>query len=584
LTIGHETSVIATIAAGLGLAFVFGLIASRLKLPLIIGYIVAGLLIGPATPGFVADPSVAHQLSEIGVSLLMFGVGLHFSLDDLWAVRKVAIPGALIRVVVASILGAAIMRLLDVSWGAGLVFGLALTVSSTVVLLRALAERGEIESANGRIAVGWLIVEDVVTVIALVLLPALAGALGGRAPADNVSVPIELLITLGKITLFAAAMLLVGKRVIPRVLGRVARTGSRELFTVGVLGIALGVAFGAQWLFGVSPALGAFLAGVVIAESDLSYQAGAETLPLQEAFTVLFFVAVGMLFDPAVIVQHPLAVLMALFVVLVGKSLLTAGIILFFRYPVSNALAVSASLAQIGEFSFILVGLAVGLEILSETARNIVVAVAIISIGVNSLILQTVAPIDRWLKRRPKLLYILERPHKGRDLDIAPPAPDLKDHVVMIGYGRVGRIIGEALTANRVKYSVVEIDRYAVDELRAKDIHTVFGDAARPGILARAHIRLARLLVVATPDSSQAQEIIRYARKVNPQIDVCVRTHSFEDEALYASLGVGGVVMGEKELGLELAHYALVASGRTERDADRTVARLRGEPSESWMV
>jgi CPA2 family monovalent cation:H+ antiporter-2 len=304
-------------AAGIGLAFVFGLAAARLRLPLIIGYLAAGLVIGPATPGWAADADVANQLSEIGVILLMFGVGLHFSFSDLWAVRRLAIPGAIIRIQIATFMGAAIVRMIGVSWGAGIIFGVCLSVSSTVVLLRALAERGEVESPHGRIAVGWLIVEDIVTVATLVILPAIAPAFGGRETGAEISLPLAILTTVGKIALFGAAMFIVGKRLIPAALGRVARSGSRELFTLGILATALGVALGAQWVFDVSPALGAFVAGVIISETDLSYQAGAETLPLQETFTVLFFVAVGMLFDPSVLMTAPLPVFLALFMVLI---------------------------------------------------------------------------------------------------------------------------------------------------------------------------------------------------------------------------------------------------------------------------
>lgn len=573
--IGHDSSVIATIAAGLGLAFVFGLIASRLKLPLLVGYLAAGIALGPATPGFVADPDVANQLSEIGVSLLMFGVGLHFSIADLWAVRRVAVPGAIIRIVIASMMGAAVATMWGASWTAGLIFGLCLSVSSTVVMLRALTERDQLDSAYGQIAVGWLIVEDLVTVLALVTLPSIAGVFGGDSSTDGSGVWASLLLTIVKVTVFAVAMLVIGKRVIPRALGRVARTGSRELFTIGVLGIALGVAFGAQWLFDVSPALGAFFAGIIIAESDLSYQAGAETLPMQEAFTVLFFVAAGMLFDPMVLVEQPVLVLLALLIVMVGKTVAAAVLVLLFRYPLATALAVAASLAQIGEFSFVLVGLAVTLDILSETARSTVVAVAILSIALNGVVMRCVPRIDRSLRKRPKLLHFLERPRKGRNAEAAPPTPDLRDHVVMIGYGRVGAVVGEALDSHRIRYCVVEVDRKVVEDLRRKGIHAVFGDAARPGILAHANIRLARLLVVATPDSSQAQEIIQYSQKVNPHIEICARTHSLEDERIYNALGVNHVVMGERELGLQLALYSLVAAGRTETDAERTVARIR---------
>ena len=551
------------------------MVASRFKLPLILGYLVAGVAIGPATPGFVADHGVAMQLSEIGVSLLMFGVGLHFSVRDLLAVRRIAIPGALVQISVATLLGAIVARFWGADFGPGLVFGLCLSVASTVVLLRALAERGQLETANGNIAVGWLIVEDLITVLALVTLPALAASFGGNSGSatEATNVWASLLLTVGKVGLFAVMMFIVGKSLIPRALGRVARTGSRELFTIGVLGIALGVAFGAQALFDISPALGAFFAGVIIAESDLSYQAGAETLPLQEAFTVLFFVSVGMLFDPAVLIENPIPVLLTLLVVMVGKSVAAAVIVLGFRYPVATALTISASLAQIGEFSFILVGLAVNLEILHENARSIVVAVAILSIALNPAIFNTIAPIDRWLKRHPRVLAALERPKRRGD-EIQPPA-GLRNHVVMIGYGRVGAVVGEALQANRIPYTVVEIDRPTIDMLRGQGIPAVFGDAARPGILAHTNIRLARLLVVASPDSSQAQEIIKYAKKVNPRISICARTHTTEDEQTYKRLGVDDVVMGERELGLQLARYALVSAGRTETDAVRTVQRLR---------
>ena len=557
----------------------FGLIAARLNLPLIVGYLAAGLAIGPATPGFVADPSVATQLSEIGVSLLMFGVGLHFSIADLWAVRKVAVPGAIIRIVIASVMGAGVAMMWGASFGAGLIFGLCLSVSSTVVLLRALGERDQLESAFGKIAIGWLIVEDLVTVIALVILPSIASVFGGVSVAEEgANVWIVLLTTVLKVSVFAAAMLVFGKRIIPRILGRVARTGSRELFTIGVLGIALGVAFGAQYLFDISPALGAFFAGIIIAESDLSYQAGAETLPMQEAFTVLFFVAAGMLFDPMVLVEQPVLVLIALLIVMVGKTLTAAILVLLFRHPVATAVAVAASLAQIGEFSFILVGLAVSLEILSETARSTVVAVAILSIALNGVVLRFVPNVDKLLRRNTKILRLLERPRKGRYVDIAPPTPpELRDHVVMIGFGRVGAVVGEALHSNRIPYAVVEMDRMVIDDLRRRNIHAIYGDAARPGILAHANIRLARLLIIATPDNSQAQEIIKYARKVNPDIEICARTHSEDDERIYHDLGVQQIVMGERELGLQMALYSLTASGRTEKDAERTVARIREE-------
>ncbi|HEX6630427.1 MAG TPA: monovalent cation:proton antiporter-2 (CPA2) family protein, partial [Gemmatimonadaceae bacterium] len=372
----HETALIATIATGLGLAFVFGLLATRLRLPPILGYLLAGVAAGPFTPGFVADAGLASQLAELGVILLMFGVGLHFSVADLLAVRRIAIPGAIAQITVATGLGALVSHRWGWSWGTGLVFGLALSVASTVVLLRALEDRGILDSADGRIAVGWLIVEDIVTVLALVLLPALAGPLGGTPPtgaAAQASIAVTLLVTLAQVAGFIAFMLVVGRRVVPWLLGRVVRTGSRELFTLAVLAVALGLAVGAATLFGVSFALGAFFAGVIVSESDFSHEAATNALPLQDAFAVLFFVSVGMLFDPLILLRQPLQVLAVVLIVLVGKSVASLAIVLGFRYPLHTALTISASLAQIGEFSFILAALAVSLGLLSPEAQGLIV-------------------------------------------------------------------------------------------------------------------------------------------------------------------------------------------------------------------
>ncbi|MBX7134158.1 MAG: Kef family K(+) transporter [Fimbriimonadaceae bacterium] len=571
----HETTLIATIAAGIGLAFVFGLIAAKLRLPLLLGYLVAGMAIGPFTPGFVADAGIASQLAEIGVSLLMFGVGLHFSIKDLLAVRKIAIPGAVAQISVATMLGLLLVSYWGWTWGAGIVFGLCLSIASTVVLLRALKERRLVETVNGRIAVGWLIVEDLVTVIALVVLPAISPALGGTA-AENDQTPlwITLAATLGKVTVFVVAMLIIGKKAIPLLLGRVARTGSRELFTLGVLAVALGIAFGAAALFGVSPALGAFFAGVVISESDLSHQAGAEMLPIQEAFTVLFFVSVGMMFDPTVLTQHPIKVVATLFIVLVGKSLASLFIVLLFRYPFATALTISASLAQIGEFSFILVGLGMSLKLVPAEALSIILAVAILSIAVNPLIFSTVEPIDRFLRRFPRILAMLERRTRAQDITVMEEHTS-RDHAVMIGYGRVGATVGRALERENIPYVVVDQDRTIIDSLKERGIPTIFGDASRPGVLSHAGLQHAHMLIVATPAKSQAREIVEYARKINPGIVTCVRTHSYADAKFFEELGVERVVLGELELALEMAHFALLSFDKPVPEVDETIQELR---------
>ena len=399
----HETSLIATIVMGLVLAFAGGFVASKLRLPPLVGYLLAGVAMGPFTPGFVGDEAVASQLAEIGVILLMFGVGLHFSINDLMAVRRIAIPGAIGQIAVATALATGVARLWGWPLGAGLVFGLALSVASTVVLLRALEERRMLDSVNGRIAVGWLIVEDLVTVLALVLLPALAGALGGEQPAAGGEVAggslgATLGLTLGKVALFLGLMLVVGKRVVPWLLQQVARTGSRELFTLSVLATALGIAYGSAELFGVSFALGAFFAGVVLSETDFSHQAAADSLPLQDAFAVLFFVSVGMLFDPSILWRHPLGVLSVLAVILVGKSLAAFAIVLAFGYPVARALTISASLAQIGEFSFILAGLGTSLGLLPAEGQDLILAGALLSIALNPLVFRAVTAL---YPRRP---------------------------------------------------------------------------------------------------------------------------------------------------------------------------------------
>lgn len=572
----HQTELISMIAAGLGLAFVFGLIAAKLRLPLLVGYLAAGLVVGPFTPGFVADKHLAQQLSEIGVSLLMFGVGLHFSIRDLLSVKNIAVPGALAQIGAATVLGMLVSRLWGWSWGAGLVFGLCLSVASTVVLLRALGDRGEIETLNGRIAVGWLIVEDLVTVVALVALPVVAGAMGSGPNSGGAgSIAMTLALTFLKVAVFAAAMLIGGKRLIPSLLGRVARTRSKELFTVGVLAIALGIAFGAAALFGVSPALGAFFAGVVLSESDFAHQAGAETRPVQDAFTVLFFVAIGMLFNPAVLVTHPIQLIAALAIVLVGKSLAAFFIVALFKFPVGTALVISASLAQIGEFSFVLVALGINLGIVPADALSIVVATAIASIALNPVIFQTISPLQNALLRNPRLASML-RGRSEEAVNIIAIHPDhLHDHVVLVGFGGVGGTIAKALVHEGIPFTVVESDPDVFRSAQELGYRTIYGDASRTEILKHAGIENARLLVLAIPSKTGTSEIVKGARSLNSGLQVCVRTHDADEAVEAKRIGVERVVAAELELALQLAHYAVEAYELPPDRVEGTIGELR---------
>src|SRR4249920_1881019 len=453
-----------------------GFVTARLKLPALVGYLIAGIIIGPATPGFVADVELSNQLAEIGVMLLMFGVGLHFSLDDLLAVRRIALPGALVQIAVATLLGIGVTALWGWTLAAGIVFGLALSVASTVVLLRALESRGVLESVNGRIAVGWLVVEDLVMVLVLVLLPALSAWLGGNAatPAEGAgdqSLLTTLVLTLGRVSFFVALMLVVGRRIFSWLLWQIARTGSRELFALCVIAAAVGIAYGSAELFGVSFALGAFFAGMVMRESPLSYRAAEESLPLRDAFSVLFFVSVGMLFDPQVLISEPIHAIVVVAIIVFGKSLAAFFLVLLFRYPLNTALTVSASLAQIGEFSFILASLGVSLGLLPTEGQSLILAGAIISIALNPLVFRAIDPAQVWIRARSKLAQTLERPDDP--LAVLPMTVDLNrltGQVVLVGYGRVGRRIGEALTANGISFVVAEENREIVEKLRESGV------------------------------------------------------------------------------------------------------------------
>jgi K+:H+ antiporter len=559
----QNVTLITTIAAGLGLALIMGFIAARLKLPPLVGYLIAGIIIGPATPGFVADVELSAQLAEIGVMLLMFGVGLHFSLEDLLGVRRIALPGAIVQITVATLLGIAVTSFWGWSLASGIVFGLALSVASTVVLLKALENRGILETVNGRIAVGWLVVEDLVMVVVLVLLPPLSLWLGGSAQDHGLkhgdrSLLITLALTLSQVAVFIALMLIAGRRLFPKLLWQIAGTGSRELFTLCVVATAVGIAYGSAELFGVSFALGAFFAGMVMRESPLSYRAAEESLPLRDAFSVLFFVSVGMLFEPQVLIREPLHVFAVVAIIILGKSLAAFFLVLLFRYPLNTALTVSASLAQIGEFSFILAGLGMSLGVMPAEGQSLILAGAIISIAVNPLVFHAIEPAQAWIRSRSKLAQALERPNDP--LAVLPMTVELTrltGQVVLVGYGRLGRRIGEALTAKGISFVVAEENREIVEKLRLSGIPAVSGDASDPNVLIQAHIHRARMLVIATPDTLDVRRMIEIARTVNPRIETVVRTHSEEEATLLEKETAGKVFLGEHELASSMIQHVL---------------------------
>jgi CPA2 family monovalent cation:H+ antiporter-2 len=561
----HHSPLIATIVVGLVLAFVLGAVANRLRISPIVGYLLAGICVGPFTPGFVADQSLAPQLAEIGVILLMFGVGLHFSLDDLLSVKLIAIPGAIVQIALATLLGMALAWMLDWPVGGGVVFGLALSVASTVVLLRALQDRRLIQTERGRIAVGWLIVEDLAMVLALVLLPALAGLIKGDVTADALADPVRagallttLGLTIGKVAAFVAIMLIVGRRLIPWLLHYVAHTGSRELFRLSVLAIALGVAYGSAALFDVSFALGAFFAGMVLAGSELSQRATEETLPLRDAFAVLFFVAVGMLLDPYILVNDFWAVLATFLIIMIGKSIAALVIVLAFRHPLSTALTIAASLAQIGEFSFILIGLGVGLELLPARGQDLVVAGAILSILANPLAFAALDRLRPWLEAREG------QPASGSttpSIDVPLGATKLTGHTVLIGCGRVGSVIREALHLQGRAYAVVEENKDIAGKLRADGVDTILGPAAPGALIAAANVAGAQTLFIAIPDAFEAGQYAEQARALNPALRIVARAHSDAEVEHLQKLGADITIMGEREIARAMVLRAFPETG-----------------------
>jgi CPA2 family monovalent cation:H+ antiporter-2 len=561
----HNVSLITTLAAGLGLALVLGFIAVRLRLPALVGYLAAGIAIGPASPGFVADVDIAAQLAEIGVMLLMFGIGLQFSLDDLMAVRRIAVPGALVQMTVATALGAGLATSWGWDRGAALVFGLCLSVASTVVMLKALESQGRIESLNGRIAVGWLLVEDLAMVLVLVLLPVLAPMLKGAEDTTGSLWP-ALGRTLLEVAAFVALMLVVGRRLFPWLLWQVAKTGSRELFTLCVVVAAVCIAYGSAALFGVSFALGAFFAGMVLRKSEFSHRAAAESLPLRDAFAVLFFVSMGMLFDPWVLVEQPLQVLAVVALIVLANPLAALVLVLLFRYPLNTALTVAAGQAQIGEFSLILAALGVSLQLLSVQGQSLIVAGALVSIAINPLVFAMVEPAQRWIRARSPLARKLElRDDPLAELPASTEEKYLARQVVLVGHGRVGRGISQALTARDIACVVVDQNRERVEALRALGLAAVCGDAAEPGVLIQAHIARAALLVIATPDALDVRRMIDTARSLNPTIEVVLRSHNEVEAAWIADDTGAKVFVGEQEIARAMVDHVLGRTGTARR-------------------
>nr|WP_218947064.1 MULTISPECIES: cation:proton antiporter [Acinetobacter] len=542
------------------MALVFGYIAARLRLPPLMGYLIAGVIISPNTPGIVADIHLANQLAELGVMFLMFGVGMHFSLNDLMQVRRIALPGAVLQIAVATLLGVGVSMMWGWSFGSALIFGLSLSCASTVVLLKALGDRGLLDSVNGKIAVGWLLVEDLVMVLALVLLPATAVLLGGQA-IDNASdenIWLTLGLTLLKVSGFIAFMLIVGKRLVPFIMQIVARLGSRELFTLTVVAAAVSIAFGAYKIFGVSMALGAFFAGMVVKESDFSHRAEEETLPLREVFSILFFVAVGMLFDPRILIEEPLHVLAVVGIIMVGKTIAAMALVLFFRYPLNTALTVGASLAQIGEFSFILATLGVSLQLLSLEGQNLILAGALISITLNSFVFSAIEPVQNWIRERSYLARLLERSNDPLAMLPDEVSQDyLRDQVVIVGHGEVGRRITQNLMAENIKVVIAEENREIVEDLREKGIAAVSGVATEAGVLIQAHIQHARLLVLSPMDILDIHKIVDIAKTLNPEIQVLVCAESKAEAEVIRKDNIGEVYFAKEEMAKNMSNYIL---------------------------
>ena len=562
MDVPHELTLVSTTAAALGLALVFGFLAAKIRLTPLVGYLLAGIVLGPATPGFTADVEIAGQLAEIGVMLLMFGVGLHFSLDDLMQVRKIAVPGALLQMGASTVAGWFLARWWGWTDAASLVFGLSLSVASTVVLIKVLEARGLLETVNGRIAIGWLVVEDLAMVLVLVLLPPLAKSLSGADAGVSLG---QVASTLSLAVAFIALMLVLGRKLFPWLLWQVSKTGSRELFTLCVVAIAVGIAFGASLLFGVSFALGAFFAGMVLRESDLSHRAAEESLPLRDAFSVLFFVSVGMLFDPRILVEHPFQILAVAGLILFFSTSVTAILVLAFRYPLNTALTVAAGVAQIGEFSFVLMGLGVGLGIVGVYEESLVLGASILTISLNPLVFKATGPLVHWIRRRSRIARLLERP--ADPLAMLPYSTDhkfLSGQVVLVGYKGVGKVIHTRLKEQGIRCVVVDANRELVETLRRNGDPAVSGEPSDPMVLVQAHIAKAGMLLVAASDPVDLRQMVQIARTLNPRIEVALRTESADEAIFLEKEKMGRIFRAEQELSTAMVGHVLDRYGATQ--------------------
>lgn len=549
----QDTPLIGILVMGLGMAFILGTLAQRIRISPLVGYLLAGIAVGPFTPGFVADQSLAGELSEIGIILLMFGVGLHFSLKDLIAVRAVAVPGALMQIAASILIGGGVGWLLGFTPGACLIFGIALSVASTVVLLRTLQEQRLIETERGRLSVGWLIIQDLVTVLALVLLPIFAPIMqaGGHASISLGGILVAIALTIGKVAAFMALMLVVGQRVIPAILHYVAHTGSRELFRLSLLALALGVAFIATEWFDVSFALGAFVAGMVLSESELSHRAAEETLPLRDAFAVLFFISVGMLFNPLVLFRQPLPLLLTFLVIMIGTPLAVIGILRLLRQPWNTTLFIASGLAQIGEFSFILAALGVKMHVLDPHGRDLILGASILSILVNPFILMATQRIEAWIARRAP--HPTDAVPDETGILLPPPVPTrLDDHVIVVGYGRVGRLVVDGLMRKGEKVLIVETGKISTPDYPPDRVECLVANAVESRTVKALNLEKARLLLVAIPEPFEAGQIISQARAIRKDLTIIARAHYDSAVEHLANLGADHVIMGEREMALAM--------------------------------
>ncbi len=576
----HNIDLILTLTGGLAAALTLGYIAQRIGLSPMVGYLVAGVAVGPHTPGYVANQAFAEQLAEIGIILLMFGVGLHFHIKELLSVRRVAIPGAIGQSIIATILGTLLARCFGWDWSAGLVFGLAISVASTVVLLRVLADHRDLHTLTGHIAVGWLVVEDLFTVLVLVLLPAIFGP---HAAATGSGVAISLLLAAVKMGVLAVFTLVVGGKVIPWLLDHVVATRSRELFTLTILVIALGIAVGAAKLFGVSMALGAFLAGMVVGRSDFSFRAASEAMPMRDAFAVLFFVSVGMLFDPRHLIQAPLLVTTTLAVVMVGKPLAAIVIVLWLGYPLRVALGVAIALAQIGEFSFILANLGTELKILTPAATNTLVAVAIVSISVNPLLYGLIQFMENALSNSPRLkgwlpsvdaeAFAIQNAETIQQSDLTTS----RHRAVIVGYGPVGRIVCRLLRENEIEPTVIEMNIETVRKLKEQGIAAIYGDATHRDILQAAGVAEAAGFILSSAQMQNSEDTIRLVRELNPEIRILARAAFVRELPALRQAGAEAIFSGEGEVALAFTEEVLRELGATPEQIDRERERVRGD-------